>query len=93
MATRRKKERRPEDLESIPGIGPAMARDLRSLGIESTSELRGKDAQALYDTLRGRSGGRLDPCVLYTFRCAVHYASNERREEELLKWWNWKERR
>jgi hypothetical protein len=28
---------------------------------------------------------------LYTFRCAVYYASNKRHNPKLLKWWNWKD--
>jgi len=28
--------------------------------------------------------------VLYTFRCAVYYASNSNHDPEKLKWWNWK---
>jgi hypothetical protein len=27
--------------------------------------------------------------MLYVFRCAVYYASNETHEPERLKWWNW----
>jgi hypothetical protein len=29
--------------------------------------------------------------VLYTFRCAVYFASNERHDPELLRWWAWKD--
>ncbi|HBE04968.1 MAG TPA: hypothetical protein DCY85_00570 [Firmicutes bacterium] len=30
-------------------------------------------------------------CVLYVYSCAVYYASNERHDQEKLKWWNWKD--
>ena len=29
--------------------------------------------------------------MLYTFRCAVYYASTPRPKPALLKWWNWKD--
>ena len=28
--------------------------------------------------------------MLYVFRCALYYASNDIHDPELLKWWNWK---
>jgi len=54
--------------------------------------LRGQSPEALYERDRELAGGRLDPCVLYTYRCAVYYASTERPDPALLKWWNWKDR-
>lgn len=80
-----------EDLKSVPGIGPRMAEDLQSLGVSRVSDLKGKDPELLYETLAARTGGRLDRCVLYTFKCAVYYASNESHDPEKLKWWNWKQ--
>ncbi|WP_243313604.1 helix-hairpin-helix domain-containing protein [Fundidesulfovibrio agrisoli] len=79
-------------LRTIPGIGPAMARDLYSLGVRAPEDLAGRDPQQLYDQLREMSGGKLDRCVLYVFREAVYYASTppEGRDPEKLKWWNWK---
>ena len=79
------------ELERIPGIGPSLAADLNSLGVHQVAELRGRDPQALYDELCERTGQRQDPCVLYTFRCAVYFASESRHDPELLKWWNWKD--
>jgi hypothetical protein len=81
-----------KDLRRIPGVGKSIARDLWNLGVRSVAELRGQDPTALYERLCAYQGARVDPCVLYVFRCAVYFASNERHEPELLKWWNWKER-
>jgi len=39
------------------------------------------------------TGERKDPCVLYTFRCAVYAARTARPNPKLLKWWAWKGRR
>jgi hypothetical protein len=84
--------RREDDLETIPGIGPRMARHLRRLGVTHAADLRGQSPEALYERDGGLAGGHLDPCVLYTYRCAVYFASNERHDPALLKWWNWKDR-
>lgn len=73
----------------IPGIGPSLAKDLRSLGYQAISDLKGANPQAMYDELCSLTHSRQDRCVLYTFRCAVYYAEGG-REPEKLKWWNWK---
>ena len=82
----------PEALESIPGIGVSLAGDLRRLGMARVSDLEGGDPEALFDRLCDLEGVRVDPCVLYAFRCAVYYATEKRHDPELLKWWNWKDR-
>ncbi len=87
--SRQKKSK--DTLQDIPGIGPDMARHLREIGFNDTSDLRNQDAEKLYARLSERHGGRMDRCVLYAFRCAVYYASNEKHDPELLKWWNWKD--
>jgi hypothetical protein len=84
--------RERDDLQTIPGIGPNMAGHLHRLGIRRVADLRGQSPEALYERDRELAGGRLDPCVLYTYRCAVYYASTERPDPALLKWWNWKDR-
>jgi hypothetical protein len=80
------------DLRRIPGVGKSIARDLLGLGVCSVEQLRGADPQALYDRLCTQQGAPVDRCVLYVFRCAVYFASTDRHEPELLKWWNWKDR-
>ena len=81
-----------DDLLSIPGVGKSIAQDLRDLGITQVTDLRNADPQQLYDDLCQRQGAHIDRCVLYTFRCAVYFASAELHDPELLKWWNWKDR-
>ena len=78
------------ELRQIPGVGPSIANDLWQLGIRSIGDLRGRSPQALYDQLCAQTGIQVDRCMLYVFRCAVYYASNEAHEPERLKWWNWK---
>jgi hypothetical protein len=70
-------------LEQLPGIGSAMAADLRRLGIQQPSQLTGQDAYALYDRLCNISGGRQDPCVIDVFLGAIHYMNSG----EALPWW------
>lgn len=78
--------------ETMPGIGPSLARDLRDLGFADTTELRRQSPEKMFEDLCELRGARVDRCVLYAFRCAVYFASNETHDEELLKWWNWKDR-
>ena len=78
-------------LEEIPGVGPSIAADLESMGIHSVAQLKRRSPEALYKKLCELTGERQDPCVLYTFRCAVYYASNAKHDPEKLKWWNWKD--
>ena len=81
-----------EHLESIPGIGAKLSKTLNRIGIRKVSDLKGKDPEKLYEKLEKTIGAHVDPCVLYTFRCAVYYASHRSHDPELLKWWNWKDK-
>lgn len=82
-----------KDLRRIPGIGPSLARDLLDLGYSRVESLEGENPEAMYEALCRLRGAHVDRCVLYTFRCAVYFASHEshERDPELLKWWNWKD--
>ena len=80
-----------DELQAIPGIGPALARDLRLLGIEKVADLRGRDPEQLYVELEGRVGHHVDRCVLYVFRSSVYFAEQTQPELELTRWWNWKD--
>lgn len=82
-----------DDLQTIPGIGPSMAQDLRDLGYFEVSDLRGQDPELMFKRLKLMHGIEIDRCVLYVFRCAVYYASEQQHEPELLKWWVWKDRK
>ena len=81
-----------DELQSIPGIGPSLARDLRALGIRRVADLKRRDPERLYARLNHLRGQRQDPCVLYAFRCAAYFARTPRPVLRLLKWWNWKDR-
>ncbi len=82
----------PDDLQSLPGIGPSLARDLRALGIRRVADLKRRDPERLYTRLNALRGQRQDPCVLYAFRCAAYVARTPRPVPRLRLWWNWKDR-
>ena len=82
-----------KELLTIPGIGKSIARDLVDLGIHRVRDLQGRDPERLYRKLNALRGQHIDRCVLYTFRCAVYFASQKRHDPRLLKWWNWKDRK
>ena len=83
-----------QELTNIPGVGPAIARDLSNIGIRKVSDLKGQSPEQLFDRSNEVAGKVQDRCLLYVFRCAVYYAetNEQEREEEKLKWWNWKDR-
>ena len=76
-------------LEQLPNIGPAMAADLRALGIQHPTELVQRDAFALYQSLCSLSGKRQDPCVLDTFMAATDFM----RGAAPAPWWAYTARR
>jgi len=72
-------------LEQIPNIGPAIAADLRLLGIAEPAGLQGRDAFVLYQQLCAITGERHDPCVLDTFMAAIDFM----RGASAAPWWKY----
>jgi hypothetical protein len=72
-----------EQLEQLPNIGPAIAADLRLIGVKHPSELKGADALSLYRKLCEVTGKRHDPCVLDTFMAATDFMGGA----EPRPWW------
>jgi hypothetical protein len=72
-------------LEQLPNIGPALAADLRLIGIERPADLRDKDAWVLYRALCDKTGQRHDPCVLDTFMAATDFM----RGVPAAPWWKY----
>jgi hypothetical protein len=81
------------ELQTIPGVGPSISRDLYELGIRRVRDLRGRNPEALYRAHERQQGRPVDRCLLYVFRCAVYFASTRDPNPRLLLWWNWKDRR
>jgi Pathogenicity locus len=87
-----KKEKALMELRTIPGIGKSIANDLWNIGIKNVNDLTAQSPQKLYGQLNRFSGVKNDICLLYTFRCAVYYATETDHEKEKLKWWYWKDK-
>lgn len=74
-----------ETLEQLPNIGPALAADLRLIGVRAPSELPMRDGYALYRSLCEATGRRQDPCVLDSFLAIVDFM----RGAPPLPWWRY----
>ncbi len=72
-------------LEQLPNIGPALAADLRLVGIHEPRQLQGQDAFVLYRRLCAATGQRHDPCVLDTFMAAVDFMAGA----AAAPWWKY----
>jgi Pathogenicity locus len=77
------------ELQSIPNIGPAIARKLARLDVERVDDLRGRDGEELFERLCLLDGRRHDPCLLDTFVAAVAYANGE----PARPWWEFSRER
>ena len=84
------KEDSLKELQTIPGVGKSIARDLFNIGIRKVSDLQNANPEKLYQRSNELCGVKQDSCLLYVFRCAVYYASHKKHNPEKLKWWNWK---
>ena len=72
-------------LEQLPNIGPAVAADLRLLGVARPEDLIGHDPYALFDELCRLTKQRHDPCLLDTFIAAVRFMNGE----PARPWWEY----
>ena len=93
MITAPDKNKVLKQFQTIPGIGKACSLDLWNIGLRSINDLKGKNPNQLYHQLNTITGATHDICMLYTFRCAVYYASEKRHDKKKLNWWYWKDKR
>ncbi len=73
------------ELEQIPNVGPAIADDLRLIGISSPQDLSGKDPYTMHDDLCRTTGVRHDLCELDVFIAAVRFMAGEPSKP----WWKY----
>ncbi len=71
-----------KELTQIPGVGKSIANDLMQIGIRRIADLKNTNPEKLYHQSNAHCGVVQDPCLLYVFRCAVYFASNEKHEPE-----------
>ena len=79
------KTREIRTLTDIPNIGPAMAKDLRLLGIDHPEQLPGRDPLQMHDELCRVTGKRQDPCVIDVFIAAVRFMEGA----PARPWWHY----
>ena len=82
-----------KEFQRIPGVGKSIAKDFIDLGYSEVEELQSEDPEEMYQNLIKLRGQHIDRCVLYVFRCAKYFSSNSVYDQELLKWWNWKDKK
>jgi hypothetical protein len=71
------------ELRQLPNVGPAVAADLRLLGVARPQDLEGRDPFAMYDDLCRLTRRRHDPCLLDVFIAAVRFMEGEPAKP----WW------
>jgi hypothetical protein len=71
------------ELEQLPNVGPAVAADLRLLGVTVPQDLLGRDPYAMFEELCRLTKQRHDPCLLDTFIAAVRFMGGEAARP----WW------
>jgi hypothetical protein len=74
-----------DTFEQLPNVGPAMASDLRMLGVAHPRELAHRDPFVLYQSLCAHTGKRQDPCVLDTFMAITDFM----RGAAPAPWWTY----
>ena len=75
-------------LQTLPAIGPALARQLYLLGFREGRELAGQDPERMYSKMQELLGESLDRCVLSSYRCAVFSANHPEIPRKELLWWH-----
>jgi hypothetical protein len=76
-------------LTDLPNIGPAMAKDLKSIGIDKPDDLKGKEAFDLYKKLCEKKGLKVDPCVLDVFMSITDFIKDNKPKV----WWEYTKER
>ncbi|MEP7384381.1 MAG: helix-hairpin-helix domain-containing protein [Gemmatimonadota bacterium] len=74
---------RLRELTDLPNVGKETAGDLVLLGINSPSQLEGRDPVALYDELCEKTRTRQDPCVLDVFISLTRFMEGDPPQS----WW------
>lgn len=72
-----------KQLTDLPNIGKACAQDLRKLGIDSPSQLQGRDPFEMYFSLNRLTGQTHDPCMLDVFISITRFIAGD----EPKPWW------
>lgn len=74
---------RVQTLTDLPNVGPAMAVDLRQIGIRAPADLAGRDPFEMYEQLCALTGTRHDPCVIDVFISVTRFVAGDAPQP----WW------
>ena len=91
LFSRKNKEPADVKISELKFISDEAKNAFRILEFETTSQLRGKQADNLYLDYCVESGSVADRAILYEMRCAVYFANTVKPEEKKLRWWEWKD--
>jgi hypothetical protein len=72
-------------LTDLPNIGPASARDLQLLGIQTPSQLVDRNPFEMYETLCDKTATRHDPCVIDVFMSVTRFMAGDYPRP----WWDY----
>ncbi len=81
------------EFKQIPGVGDKISEDMYNMGLRGKDDLKNRSPELLYAKLCKLQKTKVDRCMLYVFRTAVYFVSNDVHEPELLKWWNHKDKK
>lgn len=87
----KKQNTKTSDLKTIPGVGVQVEKLFWDIGVTSMADIKRRSPEKMYSKLCEVKASPVDRCVLYVFRCAKYFVTNQNHDPELLKWWNWKD--
>ena len=64
-------------LTHLPNVGESIAGDLRLIGIQTPSQLKGRDPYAMFEALCAVTQQRHDPCVIDVFISVTRFMNGE----------------
>lgn len=69
------------EFQTVPSIGPKLAKLVVNMGIYSLDEIKNEDGAAMTDRLEKQNGYWVDPCVEDSFRCIIYHAIHPESEK------------
>ncbi len=88
---KKNKEPKTVKIADLDFLTPEAREAFRVLEIETTEQLRGKEADNFYLDYCVESGGVADRVILYEMRAAVYFANTAKPNPKKLRWWYWKD--
>ena len=83
------KDQSIKELMTIPSVGKSIANKLYDIGIKKISDLKNKDPEEIYFKCCAHDNKQHCRCLLYTYKCAIYFASTKNPDPEKLRWNAW----